>query len=87
MGFSPTPVGLHLSVKVGGLTHYTLCELPTLFHLFFSVPLSSSLLSIFCFFLLGVIRHSSPFVSHDRRAEGCTYASVALTAATCGLEV
>lgn len=52
MGFSPRPVGLHLSVKVGGLTHYMVCELPTLVSLLFFLSLSLT------FFFGGVIRHS-----------------------------
>lgn len=36
-GFSPRLVGLHLTVEVwGGLTHYTVCELPTPFYAFYS---------------------------------------------------
>lgn len=67
MGFSPTPVGLHLPVLL--TTRSVNSQLS--FISFFRPSLLTS--QHFPYLLFGVIRHSSPFVSHDWRAERCTY--------------
>lgn len=50
VGFSPGPVGLHLSVEDKGFTHYTVCELPSLFNLL--LPLSDFPAFYFILFFL-----------------------------------